>query len=157
MPTRRWMQIEPPAASTAITLKPISQPEEIEVLEEPAAREFHEIQERPAAAAEPADDGSSQAQIRVAAELMDSLVNYSGEISIYRSRLEQQLGTVRYNLKEVESTITRLKEQLRKMEIETEAQMMSRYQHASSQGFLRVRSIGTGPFLEHPATLSFTD
>jgi len=85
-------------------------------------------------AVEPVDDGSSQAHIRVAAELMDSLVNYSGEISIYRSRLEQQMSSVRNNLKEVEATVSRLQEQLRNMEIETEAQMMSRYQHASSQG-----------------------
>jgi chemosensory pili system protein ChpA (sensor histidine kinase/response regulator) len=132
-PMDRPLDKEPPAESTPLTLKPISHTaDKIDILDEPA-REFHEIQDRPATTAEPADDGSSQAHIRVAAELMDSMVNYAGEISIYRSRLEQQLGTVRFNLKEVESTITRLKEQLRKMEIETEAQMMSRYQHASSQ------------------------
>ncbi len=124
----------PQADSRTGPHKPIShKPEEIEELEEPV-REFHEIQERPAVAVEPVDDGSSQAHIRVAAELMDSLVNYSGEISIYRSRLEQQMSSVRNNLKEVEATVSRLQEQLRNMEIETEAQMMSRYQHASSQG-----------------------
>jgi chemosensory pili system protein ChpA (sensor histidine kinase/response regulator) len=65
---------------------------------------------------------------------MDSLVNYAGEISIYRARIEQQLGTVRFNLKEVGQTLGRLKEQLRKMDGETEAQMLSRYQHASTKG-----------------------
>ncbi len=65
---------------------------------------------------------------------MDSLVNYAGEISIYRARMEQQLTTVRFNLKEVRQTVSRLKEQLRKMDMETEAQMLSRYQNASSQG-----------------------
>jgi len=94
-------------------------------------REFREIQDRPATAA---DDGAPGAQIRVAAELMDKLVNYAGEISIYRSRLEQQMGTVRFNLKEVDATVRRLKEQLRKMDIESEAQMMSRYQSATSKG-----------------------
>ncbi len=64
---------------------------------------------------------------------MDKLVNYSGEISIYRSRLEQQLGHVRYNLKEVDVTVERLKEQLRKMDMESEAQMTSRYQKASAK------------------------
>jgi chemosensory pili system protein ChpA (sensor histidine kinase/response regulator) len=126
--------VEAAVETAATPLQPIShKPEDIEVLEQ-TAREFHDIQERPAATAEPAEDGSSQAQIRVAAELMDSLVNYSGEISIYRSRIEQQMSSVRYNLKEVEATITRLSEQLRNMDIETEAQMMSRYQHASTQG-----------------------
>jgi len=116
------------------THKPIThKPEKIGVLQEPE-REFLEIQDRPAAAVDHGDDGASQAQIRVGAELMDSLVNYAGEISIYRSRLEQQLGSVRSNLKEVETTVSRLKEQLRKLEIETEAQMMSRYERASTKG-----------------------
>ncbi|MEE8496366.1 MAG: response regulator [Xanthomonadales bacterium] len=116
-----------------VTHQPIThKPEKIGVLQEPE-REFLEIQDRPAAAMDHIDNGTSQAHIRVAAELMDSLVNYAGEISIYRSRLEQQLGSVRYNLKEVETTVSRLKEQLRKLEIETEAQMMSRYQNTSTK------------------------
>ena len=94
------------------------------------AREFREIQDRPASQAEDAAPG---AQIRVGADLMDKLVNYAGEISIYRSRLEQQLGHVRHNLKDVDGTVQRLKEQLRKMDIESEAQMMSRYQKASGK------------------------
>ena len=93
-------------------------------------REFRELSDHPAAA----EDSAAGAQIRVAAELVDKLVNYAGEISIYRSRLEQQLGSVRFNLKEVDVTVDRLKEQLRKMEMESEAQMMSRYQSASTQG-----------------------
>ncbi len=93
-------------------------------------REFRDIQDQPAAAGEEAVPG---AQIRVGAELMDKLVNYSGEISIYRSRLEQQLGHVRFNLKEVDVTVQRLKEQLRKMDMESEAQMTSRYQSASTK------------------------
>ena len=113
--------------------KPVShKPEQIDILED-LTREFREIEDRPATTQDQVDDSSSQAHIRVAAELMDSLVNYSGEVSIYRSRLEQQLGSVRHNMKEVEVTVDRLTEQLRKMDIETEAQMMSRYQRASSQ------------------------
>ena len=93
-------------------------------------REVREIEDRPAEA----EDAAPGAQIRVAAELMDKLVNYAGEVSIYRSRLEQQMGAVRFNLKEVDITVQRLKEQLRKMDIESEAQMMSRYQSASTRG-----------------------
>ncbi len=123
-------KLEPEAAPVAhkpITHKPESLPQE-------PAREFLEIQDRPAAAMDHGDEGSDQAQIHVAATLMDSLVNYAGEISIYRSRLEQQLSSVSSNSKEVEATITRLKNQLRKLEIETEAQMMSRYEHTSTEG-----------------------
>jgi chemosensory pili system protein ChpA (sensor histidine kinase/response regulator) len=100
------------------------------VLRKKPKREFREIEDRPASASEDAAPG---AQIRVGAELMDKLVNFAGEISIYRSRLEQQLGHVRFNLKEVDVTVQRLKEQLRKMDIESEAQMASRYQTASSK------------------------
>jgi chemosensory pili system protein ChpA (sensor histidine kinase/response regulator) len=44
------------------------------------------------------------------------------------------MGAVRFNLKEVDATVQRLKEQLRKMDMESEAQMMSRYQSASGKG-----------------------
>ena len=129
----RQSVLEPEQEAASITHKPIThKPDKVDSLQE-VPREFMEIQDRPAAVMDQSDEGTGQAQIRVAAELMDSLVNYSGEISIYRSRLEQQLGSVRFNLKEVESTVSRLKEQLRKMEIETEAQMMSRYERASTK------------------------
>jgi chemosensory pili system protein ChpA (sensor histidine kinase/response regulator) len=127
---------------TAEPSRPEKKPEEIRIVRKPVPddgkrgrrkgpkREIREIPDRPAAAAE---DTAPGAQIRVAADLMDKLVNYAGEVSIYRSRLEQQIGAVRHNLKDVDSTVQRLKEQLRKMDIEAEAQMMSRYQSASTQ------------------------
>jgi chemosensory pili system protein ChpA (sensor histidine kinase/response regulator) len=49
-------------------------------------------------------------------------------VSIYRSRLEQQVTTFRFNLVEFEQTVSRLREQLRKLEMETEAQIIARYQ-----------------------------
>jgi len=66
--------------------------------------------------------------VRVRADMLDNLVNYAGEVSIYRSRLEQQVGASRFNLVELEQTVTRLREQLRKLEIETEAQILFRYE-----------------------------
>jgi chemosensory pili system protein ChpA (sensor histidine kinase/response regulator) len=69
-----------------------------------------------------------QEMIRVRSDLLDSLVNYAGEVSIYRSRLEQQISTFRFNLVEFETTVSRLRDQLRKLEMETEAQILSRYQ-----------------------------
>ncbi|WP_313920011.1 Hpt domain-containing protein [Tahibacter sp.] len=70
----------------------------------------------------------AQEMIRVRSDLLDSLVNYAGEVSIYRSRLEQQVTTFRFNLVEFEQTVARLREQLRKLEMETEAQIIARYQ-----------------------------
>ncbi|MGN6521375.1 MAG: Hpt domain-containing protein [Dokdonella sp.] len=79
-----------------------------------------------------------QEMIRVRSELLDSLVNFAGEVSIYRSRLEQQISNFRFNLVEFEQTVNRLREQLRKLEIETEAQIIARYQreqHDSTSTF----------------------
>ncbi len=74
---------------------------------------------------------------RVSAELLDELLNHAGEVSITRARLEQQLGLVDFNLAELSRTVTRLKEQLRKLEIETEAQVLHRHDQDTGhrQGF----------------------
>ncbi len=74
-----------------------------------------------------------QEMIRVRSDLLDHLVNFAGEVSIYRSRLEQQMGTFRFNLVELEQTVSRLREQLRKLEIETEAQILSRFQREAQE------------------------
>ena len=80
----------------------------------------------------PAEQGvdapSAQEQIRVRAELLDSLVNHAGEVAIYRSRLEQQVSGYRFNLVELDQTVQRLRSQLRMLEIETEAQIIARFQ-----------------------------
>jgi chemosensory pili system protein ChpA (sensor histidine kinase/response regulator) len=71
---------------------------------------------------------TQQELVRVRADLLDNMVNFAGEISIYRSRLEQQVGSMRFNLGEFGQTVDRLREQLRKLEIETEAQVLFRYE-----------------------------
>ncbi|MGH8153905.1 MAG: Hpt domain-containing protein [Rhodanobacteraceae bacterium] len=72
--------------------------------------------------------------IRVRSDLLDSLVNAAGEASIYRARLEQQVGNFHFNLVELDQTVSRLREQLRKLEIETETQILSRYQRDNEAG-----------------------
>ena len=62
------------------------------------------------------------------AELLDQLVNNAGEVSIYRARLEQHNKTVQNNLEELNDTISRLRQQLRALELETEAQIRSRHE-----------------------------
>ncbi len=66
---------------------------------------------------------------RVDAELLDGLLNSAGEISIFQSRLKQQIQSIDFNLVELSQTVLRLKEQLRKLEAETEAQILYRHQH----------------------------
>ncbi|PXF64459.1 Hpt domain-containing protein [Kangiella spongicola] len=75
---------------------------------------------------EQAKDAASRDVIRVRSEILDNLVNLSGESSIYRSRLEQQVADLNFNLGEMSSTVDRLREQLRNLEIETEAQVLYR-------------------------------
>ncbi|NOR66151.1 MAG: response regulator [Woeseiaceae bacterium] len=65
---------------------------------------------------------------RIDAELLEELLNAAGEISIYHSRLTQQVGSFEFHVVELEQTVTRLREQLRKLEIETEAQIMHSHQ-----------------------------
>jgi chemosensory pili system protein ChpA (sensor histidine kinase/response regulator) len=80
---------------------------------------------------EPVSGGERQEMARVDAELLDQLLNVSGEASIARARLEQQLGSFDFNLGELSRTVTRLKEQLRSLEIETEAQILHKHEDES--------------------------
>ncbi len=65
---------------------------------------------------------------RIDAELLEDLLNAAGEISIYHSRLSQQISSIEFHVDEFEQTVSRLREQLRKLEIETEAQIMHSHQ-----------------------------
>jgi chemosensory pili system protein ChpA (sensor histidine kinase/response regulator) len=65
---------------------------------------------------------------RIDAELLEDLLNAAGEISIYHSRLSQQINSIEFHVEEMEQTVIRLREQLRKLEIETEAQIMHGHQ-----------------------------
>ncbi|WP_242165645.1 response regulator [Lysobacter sp. M15] len=69
-----------------------------------------------------------QEQVRIRADLLDRLVNYAGEVAIYRARLEQQLGAFRAAMFEMEQTNARLRDQLRRLDAETEAQIIARFQ-----------------------------
>jgi len=65
---------------------------------------------------------------RIDADLLEDLLNAAGEISIYHSRLTQQVSSFEFHVEELEQTISRLRGQLRKLEIETEAQIMHGHQ-----------------------------
>jgi chemosensory pili system protein ChpA (sensor histidine kinase/response regulator) len=65
---------------------------------------------------------------RVDADLLEDLLNAAGEISIYHSRLNQQVSSFDFHVVELEQTVARLRDQLRKLEIETEAQIMHSHQ-----------------------------
>ncbi len=66
-------------------------------------------------------------RIRVGMALIEKLTNLAGELSISRAHLEQQQGSVKNNLSEMEQTVVRLRDQLRRLEIETDAQILSHF------------------------------
>lgn len=79
----------------------------------------------------PEDDQAGLAALRretarVPVESLDAMLNEAGEISIYRSRLEEQHSALQAQLNEMVQAVTRVREQLRMMDIETEAQISAR-------------------------------
>ncbi len=122
-------------AESELLLEPVDQPKEVESEEghEDKPEVLDEKMEAPPqvdAKREPGATAESQPQksrIRVRSELLDRLVNHAGEVSIYRARLEQQNGDLNFNLSELDQTVNRLRDQLRNLEIETEAQILFRY------------------------------
>jgi chemosensory pili system protein ChpA (sensor histidine kinase/response regulator) len=69
-------------------------------------------------------------RIQISSSFMDNLSDYAGELTISQSRFGQQVGSFKYNLEEMDQTITRLRDQLRRLEIETEAQVQYRKDQA---------------------------
>ncbi|HUO67761.1 MAG TPA: Hpt domain-containing protein [Gammaproteobacteria bacterium] len=93
---------------------------------------------QPAAPVAPDRRGAERAETaRVDAGLLDVLLNGAGEINIFQSRLTQQLQSIDFHLGELGTTVSRLRDQLRKLEAETEAQILHRHQDdvAGETGF----------------------
>lgn len=80
-----------------------------------------------------AKDNIANEQVRVRSDLLNELVNHAGEVSVYHARMGQQITNFGFNLSEMEQTVVRLREQLRQLSIETEAQILSRYEKESDQ------------------------
>ncbi len=66
--------------------------------------------------------------VKVSAELLDDLVNLAGETSIFRGRIEQQVSDAQTALNEMETTIERMRDQLRRLDTETQGRILSRQQ-----------------------------
>ena len=66
--------------------------------------------------------------VKVAADLLDDLGNLAGEASIIRGRVEQQANDARSALQEMEMTIERMRDQLRRLDTETQGRIVSRQQ-----------------------------
>src|SRR5690606_26667767 len=66
--------------------------------------------------------------VKVDAELLDDLGNLAGEHSIIRGRIEQQVNDAQFTLNEMETTLERMRDQLLRLDIETQGRILSRQQ-----------------------------
>jgi chemosensory pili system protein ChpA (sensor histidine kinase/response regulator) len=114
----------PPAVVPAMemaTERAVEAPDEHRELPETEDKQWPEKMER-------------RGQVRVNTNLLNDLVNYAGEVSISRSRMEQQIYSFRDNMGELSRNITRFREQIRELEIQSESQILYRTEQDSAEG-----------------------
>jgi len=78
----------------------------------------------------PLAPATTAAAVRVRPELLDRLVNQTGEVMITRSRMEAELVQLRGSLTDLTDNLDRLRHQLRDIELQAESQMQSRMAQA---------------------------
>jgi len=89
-----------------------------------------------AAPAAPAEQAAARAPlVRVRADILDRVVNGAGEVSITRSRLENRIGTLKGSLGDFSDNVTRLRRQLREIEMQAESQIASRLSISGEREF----------------------
>lgn len=89
----------------------------------------------PAAKADDADSAAKSPLVRVRADILDRLVNQAGEVSITRSRLENEVGSLRTAVSDFNENLNRLRRQLREVEMQAESQIASRMSIAGEREF----------------------
>ena len=82
--------------------------------------------------ARPKPTVAMQESIKIPAQVLDNLVNLAGEASIARGRVEQGVGESASALNEMEETIARLRNQVRQLGRQTEAQIQFRREQIES-------------------------
>ena len=78
--------------------------------------------------------GEIKEVVRIGAEVLDTLVNLSGENIIFRGRVEEQLSEFTQFLDEMDATVDRLQGQVRRLGTETEAQIDYRREQIEASG-----------------------
>jgi chemosensory pili system protein ChpA (sensor histidine kinase/response regulator) len=73
----------------------------------------------------------TQSLVRVRADLLDRLVNEAGEVSIARARLDNELGVIRQSMTELAENVSRLRLQLREIELAADSQIQARPEQVS--------------------------
>lgn len=76
---------------------------------------------------------NSNEMIRISADLVEKMIDLSGENAINRSRIEMDLGQLGNTLNEMELAMKRLADQLRRMEGELESQIIAKHGSENSR------------------------
>ncbi len=125
--------------SLELVAEPVSEPEAVAepvVVAEDALAGGVDIADRRADMTESPESGADTAdrrgQVRVRTALLSRLVNYAGEVSISRSRMQQQIYGFRENLAELNRNVTRFRDQIRELEIHSESQILYRAEQSVS-------------------------
>jgi chemosensory pili system protein ChpA (sensor histidine kinase/response regulator) len=111
-------QADPTTTSVAEVAAPVPVP--VAPVSEPAP----ELKVAPDTEAE----RSATEMVKVPGDELETLVNLAGETSIFRGRIEQQVLDAEGTLAEMATTIERMRDQLRRLDMETQGSILSRDQ-----------------------------
>ena len=101
----------------------------LEAQVQPASAPTTPAATEPAAPAADAAQAFGRAQpVRVQAALLDRLVNQVGEVSIARARLDSEFDVIRSGVRDLGDNLSRLRAQVRDIELQADAQMTARTQ-----------------------------
>ena len=70
-------------------------------------------------------NANNNEMIRISGSLIEHMINLSGESAINRARIDMGISSLTNSIEEMGTTVQRLADQLRRMEIELEAQILS--------------------------------
>jgi chemosensory pili system protein ChpA (sensor histidine kinase/response regulator) len=125
------------ATSTASVgvVAPASTPEQLTAADETTRSSDEPIA---ATAGDQPSTGTSTQQapemVRVSSVLLEELINLAGESSIIRGRIQQQITDFGGAIEEMEGTIERIREQVRRLEFEAESRETVFRSHQASEG-----------------------
>jgi chemosensory pili system protein ChpA (sensor histidine kinase/response regulator) len=130
--------VQEPVAEAPRLVEPapivLPQPVRVRLPSEVAWAKFSGHEARELTVADAAPLVSANAMVRVRSALLDRLAAQSGEVSIRRARMENELNQMKTALLELDDNLERLRTQLRELEVQAEAQISSRQEAAKSRG-----------------------
>ncbi|WLD58243.1 Hpt domain-containing protein [Salinispirillum sp. LH 10-3-1] len=126
----------PKAPGNVVPFQHRPQPDEAaETPDVPAPRNANAGTHKGSAGAATAARRAPQETVKVSASLLENLVNLAGETSISRARLEEQVSDMGFTLGELDTTIERLRDKVRQLDMETEAQVLFRQERAEESNY----------------------